>query len=127
MEMASAISKNNDIKLSNSLYGLIEKAVYLPTNSRLCAYCFDYAPNEGRRLVGLASGSINEIARYVADGERIEHMAIGNVRAEICLSKDRQFVMYQFFHFEDFGYKPLSESFSYVGNDVEVVCKLFGI
>ena len=37
LEMASAISNNNDITINTTLFGLCEKATYVPTGSRIKA------------------------------------------------------------------------------------------
>ena len=41
LEMASAVSANNDIKITSAFCGFVENAVYLPTNSKVSAHTFD--------------------------------------------------------------------------------------
>lgn len=47
LEMAPAVSANNDIKITSAFCGFVENAVYLPTNSKVSAHTFDYAPDKG--------------------------------------------------------------------------------
>ena len=51
LEMASAVSANNDIKITSAFCGFVENAVYLPTNRKVSAHTFDYAKTEDRKSV----------------------------------------------------------------------------
>lgn len=127
LEMASAVSANNDIKITSAFCGFVENAVYLPTNSKVSAHTFDYAPDKGREMASVSAKTVDEIESYMKSGKVAESVAIGNVRAEVCMSKDKQFIIYQWFHFEDFHYKPMSKPISYSEHDAEIVSQMFGL
>ena len=92
LEMASAISNNNDITINTTLFGLCEKATYVPTGSRIKAQTFEYSPMNGERLSILLNSNIDEINRQLDRGIMVRSTPVGNMRAEICHSADRQFL-----------------------------------
>lgn len=109
LEMAAAISSNSDVNVSNSFFGLREKATYLPTGSRIAVTVQEYSPENGDRLARLLNGTFDKIEEATDHGTKIMQTAIGNVRAEICHSSDEQFLAVQLFRFADFRYHPLTD------------------
>ena len=127
MEIAPAISANSDIKVSSSIFGLVEKVIYLPTNSKIKAFSLDYTVDDGLKLSEVMAKGIDDMKNHLSRCGVTNSVAIGNVRAEVCLSADGNFVLYQWFRFVDFQYQPLSKPICFTGEDVNVVRKLMNI
>ena len=125
LEMASAISNNNDITINTTLFGLCEKATYVPTGSRIKAETFEYSPMNGERLSILLNSNIDEINRQLNRGIMVRSTPVGNIRAEVCQSADRQFLAVNLLRFSNFRYDPVGKVKVFRGHDAEVVSRLF--
>ena len=123
--MANAISNNNDITINTTLFGLCEKATYVPTGSRIKAQTFEYSPMNGERLSILLNSNIDEINRQLNRGIMVRSTPVGNMRAEICQSADRHFLAVNLLRFSTFRYDPVGEVKFFCGHDAEVVSRLF--
>ena len=123
--MANAISNNNDITINTTLFGLCEKATYVPTGSRIKAQTFEYSPMNGERLSILLNSNIDEINRQLDRGIMVRSTPVGNMRAEICQSADRHFLAVNLLRFSNFRYDPVGEVKFFRGHDAEVVSRLF--
>ena len=68
-----------------------------------------------------------EKVTYVPTGSRVTVRAtsVGNMRAEICQSDDRQFLAVNLLRFSNFRYDPVGEVKFFHGHDAEVACRLF--
>ena len=125
LEMANAISNNNDITINTILFGLCEKATYVPTGSRIKAQTFEYSPMNGERLSILLNSNIDEINRQLNRGIMVRSTPVGNMRAEICQSADRHFLAVNLLRFSNFRYDPVGEVKFFRGYDAEIVSRLF--
>ena len=125
LEMANAISNNNDITINTTLFGLCEKATYVPTGSRIKAQTFEYSPMNGERLSILLNSNIDEINRQLNRGIMVRSTPVGNIRAEVCQSADRHFLAVNLLRFSNFRYDPVGEVKFFCRHDAEVVCRLF--
>ena len=125
LEMAATISNNNDITINTSFFGLCEKATYVPTGSRVKAQTFEYSPINGERLGILLDSNTDEINRQLNRGVTVRATSVGNMRAEICQSDDRQFLAVNLLRFSNFRYDPVGEVKFFHGHDAEVACRLF--
>ena len=125
LEMANAISNNNDITINTILFGLCEKATYVPTGSRIKAQTFEYSPMNGERLSILLNSNIDEINRQLNRGIMVRSTPVGNIRAEVCQSADRHFLAVNLLRFSNFRYDPVGEVKFFRGHDAEVVSRLF--
>lgn len=125
LEMAATISNNNDITINTSFFGLCEKVTYVPTGSRVKAQTFEYSPINGERLGILLDSDTDEINRQLNRGVTVRATSVGNVRAEICQSDDRQFLAVNLLRFSNFRYDPVGEVKVFHGHDAEVVSRLF--
>ena len=123
--MANAISNNNDITINTTLFGLCEKATYVPTGSRIKAQTFEYSPMNGERLSILLNSNIDEINRQLNRGIMVRSTPVGNMRAEICQSADRHFLAVNLLRFSNFRYDPVGEVKVFRGHDAEIVSRLF--
>lgn len=125
LDMAEAVSTNNCVTIDNSLFGLMEKATYTPTGSRIKAQTFDYSTDNGERLSQLLNLNSQQLEDKFNRGLMVRSTPIGNYRAEVCRSDDRQFLAVNVMRFENFEYNPIMPVHFYVGHDAEVACRLF--
>ena len=125
LEMAATISNNKDITINTSFFGLCEKVTYVPTGSRVKAQTFEYSPINGERLGILLDSNTDEINRQLNRGVTVRATPVGNVRAAICQSDDRQFLAVNLLRFSNFRYDQVSEVKFFRGHDAEVVSRLF--
>lgn len=125
MEMAPAISHEKDITISETYFGLCEKAVYTPTNSRIKAEIFEYSPNDGERLNSLLNSKSEELEKQINRGVNISPIHVGNIRAEVCLSDDHKFLAVNLLRFSNFHYVPMSGVMLFHGRDAETASRLF--
>ena len=125
LEMAAAVSANQHIEIKKSLFGLSQKAIYVPTQSPVKANVYEYAPAEGERLERLLNLPLDKMGQELQAKGAPKAAAIGHFRLEVCLSDDRQFCALQLFRFVDFKYSAAFEPRFYEGKDVETIAKLF--
>lgn len=126
LEMAEAISNNNDVTISNCFFGLCEKATYMPTGSRITAKVYEFTQDNGERLQKLLEGQMAQIEKEVARGSKVRSTPIGNIRAEVCASADGRFLAIQLFRFADFHYHPLTQFLTFKEHEADVVGKVIG-
>lgn len=124
LEMAAAVSANHHIEIQKSLFGLSQKAVYVPTQSPVKAIVNEYAPADGERLERLLDLPLDKLATTLASKGAPKPVPIGHFRLEACLSDDCQFCALQLLRFVDFKYSPAFESRFYEGKDAETIAKL---
>lgn len=124
LEIAVAVSSHKDIIIKRSLLGLVQKAIYTPTNSPLTIIVHDYTPSEGERLKELLNLPLDKMEGELTSKDRPIPAPIGHFHLEACISEDRQFCALQLFRFVDFKYSPVFETRFYSGKDVETIYKL---
>ena len=124
LEMAAAISSYNHINIKKSLFGLIIKAVYTPTNSPIKVTTCDYSPTEGARMEQLLSMPFDKMENEINAKGKPKAAPIGHFRLEVCMSEDRQFCAMQLFRFVDFKYSTATEPRFYHDKEVEAVLRL---
>ncbi|MGN0281937.1 MAG: hypothetical protein ACI4B3_06530 [Prevotella sp.] len=126
LEMAEAISNHSDVTVGKAFFGLCEKALYVPTGSRVKAEVYEFSQDNGERLAKLLTGPMAQIEKEVARGSKVRSTPIGNMRAEVCKSADGNFLAIQLFRFADFHYNPFTEFLIFTGNEAEMVGKVIG-
>ena len=89
------------------------------------AQTFEYSPINGERLGILLDSDTDEINRQLNRGVTVRTTPVGNMRAEICQSDDRQFLAVNLLRFSNFRYDPVGEVKFFHGHDAEVVSRLF--
>ena len=125
LEMAEAISNHSDVIVGKTCFGLCEKAVYVPTGSKLKIEVYEFTQDNGERLAKLLTGPMSQIEKEVARGSKVRSTPIGNVRGEVCKSADGNFLAIQLFRFADFHYHPLTTFLTFKGKEAEMVGKVF--
>ena len=124
LEMASVVSNEKDITVTESFFGLCEKAIYKPTGSRVKADTYEYSQNNGERLITLVDSGTEELENQLGRGVIIRATPVGHIRAEVCVSDDRQFLALNILRFSNFEYVPVGSLRLFRGHDAEVVSRL---
>jgi len=124
LEMVAAISATGCIAIRKSLFGLLQYAVYEPTQSKVKCIIQDYSPAEGDKLLRLLNMPIDKLQKELQTAAKPQKTEVGHYRLECCMSDDRQFCAMQLFRFVDFVYTPTTNLLTYRGSDVEVICQI---
>ena len=127
LEMAAAVSNEKDITVTESFFGLCEKAIYTPTGSRVKADTYEYSQSNGERLITLVDSGIKELEKELERGVIVRATPVGHIRAEVCLSDDRQFLALNILKFSNFEYVPVRGPRLFRGHDAEVASRLFKV
>lgn len=97
------------ITRKSTFFGLINRLVYTPTDSRLNFTSRYYAPILREELKELFALGDQVLEKRLAKMNRFEQAMNGNLLVECCVSADKQFVALQLKHFEQIDYQPISE------------------
>ena len=127
LEMASVVSNEKDITVTESFFGLCEKAIYTPTGSRVKADTYEYSQNNGERLITLVDSGTEELENQLGRGVIIRATPVGHIRAEVCVSDDRQFLALNILRFSNFEYVPVGGPRLFRGHDAKVASRLFKV
>ena len=127
LEMASVVSNEKDITVTESFFGLCEKAIYKPTGSRVKADTYEYSQNNGERLITLVDSGTEELENQLGRGVILRATPVGHIRAEVCVSDDRQFLALNILKFSNFEYVPVRGPRLFRGHDAEVASRLFKV
>ena len=127
LEMAAAVSNEKDITVTESFFGLCEKAIYTPTGSRVKADTYEYSQSNGERLITLVDSGIKELEKELERGVIVKATPVGHIRAEVCVSDDRQFLALNILKFSNFEYVPVRGPRLFRGHDAEVASRLFKV
>ena len=125
LEMAAAVSNEKDITVTESFFGLCEKAIYTPTGSRVKADTYEYSQSNGERLIALVDSGIKELEKELERGVIVRATPVGHIRAEVCVSDDRQFLALNILKFSNFEYVPVRGPRLFRGHDAKVASRLF--
>ena len=125
VEMASAVSKHPHVSIKKSLFGLFAKAYYNVTKSQIGSYENSYSRETGERIKPLFSIGDKEVIGCTKDIGLLHQQPNGNYRLDICISRDRQFIALQLFHFENLMYRPVTDVRYFEGEQAEAIEKLF--
>ena len=97
------------ITRKSTFFGLFNRLVYAPTDSRLNFTSRYYAPILREELKELFALGDQVLEKRLAKMNRFEQAMNGNLLVECCVSADKQFVASQLKHFEQIDYQPISE------------------
>ena len=97
------------ITRKSTFFGLINRLVYAPTDSRLNFTNRYYAPILREELKELFSLGDQVLEKRLAKMNRFEQAMNGNLLVECCVSADKEFAALQLKHFEQIDYQPISE------------------
>ncbi|MDD7318309.1 MAG: hypothetical protein SOZ80_02765 [Prevotella sp.] len=124
MEMSKVIFANNNIAINKSFFGLKTSVSYIPTQSPVEAKQYEFSQETGRKIAGIMSASDDELKELVSKVGKIDKSDMGNMRVDICVSRDRQFIALHLFQYEGFSYSPITEPRIIEGETAKAVASL---
>lgn len=117
--MADAVAKHEHINIKKSFFGLKETVVNNQTGSEVEVKQIEYTSDAGKQLEKLLKAE--KVKDILASIGTIEQRPMSNVRLDICVSKDRQFLALQLFNYYDLMFHPVTEPRIFEGQEAELV------
>lgn len=125
--LKESVALQTYITRKSSFFGLINRLVYAPTDSRLNFTCRYYAPILREELKELFALGGQVLEKRLAKMNRFEQAVNGNLLVECCVSADKEFAALQLKHFEQIDYQPISEVRFLQGESAMQAAKLFDL
>lgn len=124
LQMWNTICADARISISKSLFGLRTTAIYNPTNSVVDAKTIAYSAADGEHLKRLLDTPREKLAAAIGDF-RPKETVNGNYLAEICASRDGDFLAVQLQQFSRMSYEPVTGVFIFEGAEARLLSPLF--
>lgn len=125
--LKESVALQSYITRKSSFFGLINRLVYAPTDSRLNFTCRYYAPILREELKELFALGGQVLENRLAKMNRFEQAVNGNLLVECCVSADKEFAALQLKHFEQIDYQPISEVRFLQGESAMQAAKIFDL
>lgn len=125
--LKESVALQTYITRKSSFFGLINRLVYAPTDSRLNFTCRYYAPILREELKELFALGGQVLEKRLAKMNRFEQAVNGNLLVECCLSADKEFAALQLKHFEQIDYQPISDVRFLQGESAMQAAKIFDL
>ena len=125
--LKESVALQSYITRKSSFFGLINRLVYAPTDSRLNFTCRYYAPILREELKELFALGGQVLEKRLAKMHRFEQAVNGNLLVECCVSADKEFAALQLKHFEQIDYQPISEVLFLQGESAMQAAKIFDL
>lgn len=124
LQMGKTICNDTRISIVSSLFGLMTKATYIPTNSVIDARTMELSPSDGNTLLHILQSPAEQMAKLVS-GFHPKSVPNGNYMAELCISRDGQFVAIQLLQYHNMNYEPVTDVLVYEGETAGIVRQMF--
>jgi len=108
-------------------FGLFNRLVYAPTDSRIGFTNRYYAPILRDELKELFALEDQALEKRLAKTNRFEQAVNGNLLVECCVSDDKEFAALQLKHFAQIDYQPISEVRFLQGEAAKHAAKVFDL
>ena len=125
--LKESVALQSYITRKSTFFGLINRLVYAPMDSRLNFTSRYYAPILREELKELFALGDQVLEKRLAKMNRFEQAMNGNLLVECCVSADKQFVALQLKHFEQIDYQPISEVRFLQGESAMQAAKIFDL
>lgn len=125
--LKESVALQSYITRKSTFFGLINRLVYAPTDSRLNFTCRYYAPILREELKELFALGGQVLEKRLAKMHRFEQAVNGNLLVECCVSADKEFAALQLKHFEQIDYQPISEVRFLQGESAMQAAKIFDL
>ena len=125
--LKESVALQSYITRKSSFFGLFNRLVYAPTDSRLNFTCRYYAPILREELKELFALGGQVLEKRLAKMNRFEQAVNGNLLVECCVSADKEFAALQLKHFEQIDYQPISEVRFLQGESAIQAAKIFDL
>ena len=125
--LKESVALQSYITRRSTFFGLINRLVYAPTDSRLNFTYRYYAPILREELKELFALGGQVLEKRLAKMNRFEQAVNGNLLVECCVSADKEFAALQLKHFEQIDYQPISEVRFLQGEPAMQAAKIFDL
>ena len=125
--LKESVALQTYITRKSSFFGLINRLVYAPTDSRLNFTSRYYAPVLREELKELFALGGQVLENRLAKMNRFEQAVNGNLLVECCVSADKEFAALQLKHFEQIDYQPISDVRFLQGESAMQAAKIFDL
>lgn len=125
--LKESVALQSYITRKSTFFGLINRLVYAPTDSRLNFTCRYYAPILREELKELFALGGQVLENRLAKMNRFEQAVNGNLLVECCVSADKEFAALQLKHFEQIDYQPISDVRFLQGESAMQAAKIFDL
>ena len=125
--LKESVALQSYITRKSTFFGLFNRLVYAPTDSRLNFTCRYYAPILREELKELFALGGQVLEKRLAKMNRFEQAINGNLLVECCMSADKEFAALQLKHFEQIDYQPISEVRFLQGESAMQAAKIFDL
>ncbi len=125
--LKESVALQTYITRRSTFFGLINRLVYAPTDSRLNFTCRYYAPILREELKELFALGGQVLENRLAKMNRFEQAVNGNLLVECCVSADKEFAALQLKHFEQIDYQPISDVRFLQGESAMQAAKIFDL
>ena len=125
--LKESVALQSYITRKSSFFGLINRLVYAPTDSRLNFTSRYYAPILREELKELFALGGQVLEKRLAKMNRFEQAVNGNLLVECCVSADKEFAALQLKHFEQIDYQPISDVRFLQGESAMQAAKIFDL
>ena len=125
--LKESVALHTYITRKSTFFGLINRLVYAPTDSRLNFTCRYYAPILREELKELFALGGQVLEKRLAKMNRFEQAVNGNLLVECCISADKEFAALQLKHFEQIDYQPISDVRFLQGESAMQAAKIFDL
>lgn len=125
--LKESVALQTYITRKSSFFGLINRLVYAPTDSRLNFTYRYYAPILREELKELFALGGQVLEKRLAKMNRFEQAVNGNLLVECCVSADKEFAALQLKHFEQIDYQPISDVRFLQGESAMQAAKIFDL
>ena len=125
--LKESVALQSYITRKSTFFGLINRLVYAPTDSRLNFTCRYYAPILREELKELFALWGQVLEKRLSKMNRFEQAVNGNLLVECCVSADKEFAALQLKHFEQIDYQPISDVRFLQGESAMQAAKIFDL
>ena len=125
--LKESVALQSYITRKSTFFGLINRLVYAPTDSRLNFTCRYFAPILREELNELFAPGDQVLEKRLAKMNRFEQAVNGNLLVECCVSADKEFAALQLKHFEQIDYQPISDVRFLQGESAMQAAKIFDL
>jgi len=108
LAMSADIVKNEHIDIKKTFWGFHEKVIFNQTGSEVEVKQIEFTTEAGKQLEKLLKTPTSKLADALADCGKIQQRPMSNVKLDICVSKDRQFLALQLFNYYDLMFHPVT-------------------
>lgn len=124
LQMWENICADARIRIYKSMFGLRTTAIYGPTNSVIDANTYEYSPEDGKHIKRILEMPQEKMAEAINDYQP-KTTDYGNYLVEVCLSRDKRFLIVQLFQFVRLNYEPATEVLIFEDKAAEMLARLF--